>query len=73
MVPERLEDEEWKSVVLAIGKDFARVGEAKSDVFHSFEKYNIFQNKFVSLAGLCAELHGSNSRCRCEAQNSSPA
>ena len=58
-VPERLSDEEWKSLVLAIRGDYVRVAEAKSDVLHSFEKYYIFQNKFVSLAGLCAELHSS--------------
>jgi hypothetical protein len=54
---EKLSDEEWKSLILAIKADYARVSKAKSAVFQKFEKFAVFQNKFVSIANLCADLH----------------
>jgi hypothetical protein len=44
---------------LAIKADFARHGREKSEMMKSFEKFVVFQNKFVSLASLCADLHAS--------------
>jgi len=45
--------------ILAIRNDFARVAKAKSEVLRSLEKYLVFQNKYVILANLCADLHAS--------------
>lgn len=59
MTSERLLDEEWKCLILAIKADFRRVGKEKSAVIHSFEKFAVFQNKFVSIANLCADLHAA--------------
>jgi hypothetical protein len=54
---ESLSDEEWKNLILAIKSDFSRIGREKSEIMSSLEKYSVFQNKFVALADLCAELH----------------
>jgi hypothetical protein len=54
---EKMTDEHWKSLILAVKQDYARVGKDKSAVLGRFEKFSIFQNKFVSLANLCADLH----------------
>jgi hypothetical protein len=54
---EKLTDEEWKELILAIKSDYRRVAKQKSQILRSFEKFVVFQNKFVSLAELCAELH----------------
>jgi hypothetical protein len=56
---ERMTDEDWKALILAIKADFARIGREKSNMMKSFEKYVVFQNKFVSLARLCADLHAN--------------
>ena len=56
---ERMTDEDWKALILAIKADFARHGREKSEMMKSFEKFVVFQNKFVSLARLCADLHAS--------------
>jgi hypothetical protein len=57
MVTERLTDEQWKALILAIKRDYARAARSKSEAMKSFEKYFVFPNKFTSLAKLCAELH----------------
>ena len=57
IVDEPMSDEDWKALIVGIKADYARVGEEKSKVTRSFEKFVIFQNKYVSLAGLCADLH----------------
>jgi len=56
-VGEALNDEEWKELILGMKNDFARVGREKSKVLNGLEKFVVFQNKFVSIAELCAELH----------------
>ena len=58
-VIEPMIDANWKSLILAIRNDFARVAKAKSEVLKSLEKYLVFQNKYVILASLCADLHAS--------------
>lgn len=57
VVSEKLTDSEWRDLIRAIKADFGRVAPEKSKMLRSFEKYFVFQNKFVSLAGLCADLH----------------
>jgi hypothetical protein len=59
MLTEALSDEQWKQLIEAIKGDFRRVAKEKSGVLLSFEKYVLFQNKYVTLADLCAELHAS--------------
>lgn len=56
-VSEVLSDEEWRELILGVKNDFRRVGKDKSTVLNGLEKFVIFQNKFVSIAELCAELH----------------
>jgi hypothetical protein len=56
-VPGTLTDEQWKTLILAIKGDFANEAKPKSEVTRSLEKFVIFENKFVSLAQRCAELH----------------
>lgn len=56
-VGEALNDEEWKELILRMKNDFARVGREKSKVLSGLEKFVVFQNKFVSIAELCADLH----------------
>ncbi|MGY3235631.1 hypothetical protein ACVWZ4_003826 [Bradyrhizobium sp. USDA 4472] len=57
IISERLTDSDWKDLIQAIKRDFARIAAKKSEMLHSFEKYFVFQNKYVSLAGHCADLH----------------
>lgn len=57
LVAERMTDEDWKALILAMQADFGRVARDKSEMTRSFEKYLVFQNKFVTLADLCAEMH----------------
>jgi hypothetical protein len=57
MTSEDLSDNEWKDLVIALKVDFARVAKQKSAMTRSFEKFVVFQNKFVALSGLCAEMH----------------
>jgi hypothetical protein len=59
MVTEALSDEQWKQLIEAIKGDFRRVAKEKSAILHSLEKYVLFQNRYVALANLCAELHAS--------------
>ena len=57
MVGEPLSDNEWNALINAIKIDFGRVGSQKSAVLRGLEKYVVFQNKFVALSGICADLH----------------
>ena len=57
VVSEALTDDHWKELILSIKHDYNRVGQRKSEVLRSLEKFVIFQNKYVSLARLCADLH----------------
>ncbi|WP_119389654.1 hypothetical protein [Taklimakanibacter lacteus] len=57
IVSERMRDVDWKDLILALKADFGRNGRAKSEMMQSFERYVVFQNKFVTLADLCAEMH----------------
>jgi hypothetical protein len=60
IVSETLSDAEWKELILGIKRDYSRVSSDKSKILRGLEKYVIFQNKYVSLAGLCADLHRSS-------------
>lgn len=57
IVSEPMTDEDWKRLILAIKEDFWKFGTEKSAVTRSLEKFVRFQNKYVSLANLCADLH----------------
>jgi hypothetical protein len=59
LLSEKLSDEQWKELINAIKADYRRVATDKSTFTRSLEKYVIFQNKFVAIAGLCADLHQS--------------
>jgi hypothetical protein len=56
---EDLSDQEWKQLALTLKADFARLGREKSATMASFEKWVVFQNKYVALANLCAEKHAA--------------
>jgi hypothetical protein len=57
MIGETLSDHEWDALIKAIKIDFGRLGQQKSTVLRDLEKYVVFQNKFVALSGICADLH----------------
>jgi hypothetical protein len=57
IVSEQLSDEQWKQLILAIKSDYQRIAAEKSTILKSLEKYVLFQNKYIALADLCAELH----------------
>lgn len=57
LISEPLSDTEWKALIVGLKADFARIGRAKSEMTRSFEKFVVFQNKFSTLADLCAEMH----------------
>lgn len=59
MVSEPMTDSNWKELIIAMKGDFARVGADKSAVLRSFEKFSVFQNKYVALANECADLHAA--------------
>jgi hypothetical protein len=59
LVNEPLTDQNWTDLIVAIKTDYARMGQQKSAVLRSLEKYIVFQNKFVSIAGQCADLHAA--------------
>lgn len=58
-IGEPLTDQQWKDLIVGIRADYARVGPRKSEILRTLEKYVVFQNKFVSIAGLCADLHAA--------------
>lgn len=53
----RMADGDWHDLISAIKRDFERVGNEKSAILDSLEKWVIFPNKFVEIAAVCAELH----------------
>jgi hypothetical protein len=55
---EHLTDENWRDLILQIKADYGRVGKEKSAVLKSLERWVTFQNKFVEVANICADLHG---------------
>ncbi len=57
LLSEALTDEQWKSLLVELKADFGRVSREKGDITRSFEKYLVFQNKYVVLADYCADLH----------------
>lgn len=54
---EDLTDIQWQALILGLQKEFARLGRVKSEMTRTFEKFVVFQNKYVALANICAELH----------------
>jgi hypothetical protein len=56
-VGEILTDEQWKQLILIIKDDYKRVGPEKSRVLRGLEKWVVFPNKYVQIAGVCAELY----------------
>lgn len=58
LLSEKMTDENWRDLVLAIKADYGRVGKEKSAVLKSLEHWVTFPNKFVQIADICAELHG---------------
>jgi len=59
MMPGDLTDEDWRTLLLAIRADYKRVGKEKAAVLKSLERWVVFPNKFVEIAGICADLHAS--------------
>ncbi|WP_156402295.1 hypothetical protein [Caulobacter sp. Root1472] len=59
MIAEPMSDEDWKTLILAIKADFARVGPEKKAELDRLEKWTLFPNKYVAIAGLCADHHGT--------------
>lgn len=59
IVSESMTDEAWKLLILNMKADFARTARDKSKMQKSFEKFIVFQNKYVALAEQCADLHAS--------------
>jgi hypothetical protein len=57
VLSEKMTDEHWRDLVLAVKADYSRVGKAKSAIFKSLEHWVTFPNKFVEIAGVCAEHH----------------
>jgi hypothetical protein len=54
---EALTDEQWRSLLVGLKADFGRVSREKGEITRSFEKYLVFENKYVALADYCADLH----------------
>lgn len=57
MVSTPMRPADWRDLVVGLQQDFARFGRAKSEMTRSFEKFVVFQNKYVALADICAGLH----------------
>lgn len=57
VVGQALTDREWQALIVGFRGEFARTGREKSTMTKSFEKFVVFQNKYVALAEVCAELH----------------
>ncbi|MUO82238.1 hypothetical protein GOZ78_24040 [Agrobacterium vitis] len=64
LISEPLSDDEWKALIVGLKAEFARTAKAKSEMTKSFEKFVVFQNKFLTLAELCAEMHEAISDAR---------
>ncbi|PIB95216.1 hypothetical protein CSW60_21915 [Caulobacter sp. X] len=57
MIAEPMADADWKALILALKADFARVGPEKKTILDGLEKWSLFPNKYVAIAGLCADHH----------------
>lgn len=57
ILSERITARHWRDLILAIKGDFGRVGQKKSVVLKSLERWVTFPNKFVEIANICADLH----------------
>jgi len=57
MLQDGLTDLQWQALILGFQVEFGRLGREKSEMTKTFEKFVVFQNKFVSIANICAELH----------------
>lgn len=57
VLSEALTDPQWKSLINGLQAEFARYGRQKSETVRRFEKFLVFQNKYVALANVCADLH----------------
>lgn len=57
LLDEALTDMEWQALILGLRAEFGRIGPQKAEMTKSFEKFVVFQNKYASLADVCAELH----------------
>ena len=56
-ISEKLTDTQWRDLIVAIRADFARVGQDKSGILKSLEKWSVFQNRFVEIADACSSKH----------------
>lgn len=57
LLSEKMTDENWRDLALAVKADYGRVGKEKSVVLKSLEHWVTFPNKFVEIADICAEHH----------------
>lgn len=59
LISEKMKPHDWASLLTAIKRHFGSIASEKSKVLRQLEKFLVFQNKFVSIANLCADLHES--------------
>jgi hypothetical protein len=57
LLSEKLTDQDWRDLIINLKSDYKRVGLEKSAFQKTLEKWTIFPNKFVEIAGVCADLH----------------
>jgi hypothetical protein len=57
LLSEQLTDNDWRDFINNIKSDYKRIGNEKSAVLKSLEKWVVFPNKFMQVAGICADLH----------------
>lgn len=57
LLSERLRPADWPRFAAVLKADFGRLGQDKSRVLRSLEKWMIFPNKYAALAEVCADLH----------------
>jgi hypothetical protein len=55
LLSEKMTDENWRDLVLAVKADYGRVGREKSAILKSLEHWVTFPNKFVEIADIFAE------------------
>ena len=56
---ESLSDQDWPVLFQKIKADFGRVGQEKTAVLRSLEKWVIFPNKYIAVSNVCADLHSN--------------
>src|SRR5262249_44891621 len=59
MLSEALTDENWRTLIVNLKEDYKRVATEKSSFQKKLEEWVIFPNKYVAIAQICADLHGS--------------